>query len=614
MGIKNLFKKKASRQVRGHAPNTNKLNLKVAIYLNPGGWTDGRTDFGIVSGDQLALCSWTPPPQGQGGRAKVKGSDCGVAQGAAAITRRNPIWRFLFGEKNRIHVFGSYRTPAGRVNFTKKDEMIVFLPDTHLHMFRGSPADGFTRWEWEEPENQQGKWVRKSQVGELIELLKYCRQFKAAGGTKLKIIQLGDLVDIWHVQLICLQAHHFLLNELGVPLQGEDDTVPRNYWIDATVEGETARIKRVAYGIPPDDGSWWLMNNSSGWPNEVPAFDALVLFMEALRRRLKAKSEEFWRKFPVPTSLRWVTIDYTDWRKIYDEIKKRYPELNDYWSDFVAIPGNHDMFVEHPYLGFRYKYAFPPGRFNRTIFAKMKGADRQDAFQKMSNYGITYRDTQPVLTQYMDTTGKLPRFRNRVEEMETHVYWVDHEDDGRGCPTAAKLEDGATVDQITEQTKTKHGFLTGENNCIWFEHGHAFDAYNNRHTFFREDHPWNTFAEIMATGAGDLRSGFINTFIGISDKFKGYKEGGGPSPDSTKMKVGNKQLNQYCMERCQKIFKAKKGKMGIRLVVLAHTHYPWLIANPRKYSTYWQRQRFSVSALAKGIGKKVKKWVGKRSN
>ncbi len=109
-----VLQRKASRQARGRT-NTNWQNLMVEVYLNPGGWTDGRTDFGIVSGDQLALCSWKEPPPGQDARLNF----IDATKGDGAITADNPIRQFLGGAGPSLKVYASYRTPHKRIKFTE---------------------------------------------------------------------------------------------------------------------------------------------------------------------------------------------------------------------------------------------------------------------------------------------------------------------------------------------------------------------------------------------------------------------------------------------------------------------------------------------------------------
>ena len=144
----------------------------------------------------------------------------------------------------------------------------------------------------------------------------------------------------------------------------------------------------------------------------------------------------------------------------------------------------------------------------------------------------------------------------------------------------------------------------------------TFDAkklMKAKNVFFREDHAWKTPAEGLVSVFKDLRSGFHGTYIGLIDKFKGFKPDAGPSSDSKTMKIVNKKLNQFCLNRCQHIFRRSKKdreekRKGhkrnndkrpwrLRLVVMGHTHYPWLIVAPRRYSTFLQRKRRGLEKL-----------------
>lgn len=559
----------------------NKLDSPLGVYLNPGGWTDGRTDFAIVSADQIALCSWERPPDhfevDKSGLEKVrtKGRRDWVKYGAAApdetsIGADNLIFDFLDlyevipkNERHVKHVFGSYRIPIQpsnkdeeKIHFTERDEAIVFLPDIHMHLFRESGADAFTR---KEQLTVEGKQVTKrhSQVDRLVRFLDYCATFQRQACPKLKVIQLGDLVDIWHTQLICYVAHRYLCVQRK-PRKGVAEPEIRGIrYAYRPLNREAAKqynephvwLGASALVDMKDEHKarpYFRTVDSRDWPKNVNAFDAMALYL--MRNKLT--------HIPLSIKLQSFTVDYTSWDSIRNEIPRRYPELGDpesldsHWDSMVTVPGNHDMEVEHPYLGFRYKYKF--GKNITNVLGKTTFAEKCEARSIARDYGVK-------LFVGDDPTND-------------HVRWINHEDDEAEGPTATPLNQYTQLTATQKRKRKEHGFLTGKENCIWFEHGHAFDPYNNRHTFFREDRPRGAVDQTVG-----IKGGFMTTMNSVS---RGLKGKGVPQ---WLLRKANSKLNRYCGERCKKVIECKghgSDTQGpVHLVVLAHTHYPWLIGD-----------------------------------
>jgi len=674
---------KAAKQSIG-TQISNKLNTKIEVYLNAGGWTDGRTDFGIVSENQIALCSWRAPlPKKIHNRHWKAGPN--VQEQAAAIDPQNPIGRLIAfpttpGGQGRVHVFSSYKTPGTKsngdplVSFTEKNELIIFLPDMHMHLFRDTPPDGFSRWEetptryemsieWlfdhmaddEVPDDglsseivvedrikdrmpkdtATAKWWRRSQVEDLKNLLDFCDRFSESSGVKLKIVQLGDLVDVWHTQLICLEAHHFMYNQKQkAKKEKEQKTGWRiEYREDCALEfPDFALVQSVKLVELPEN---WQQSRAFNketkalgerhvcwdWedttPKSVNAFDALVMFLYAFGRRPAfakdgKKWTELYKTCKIPKRLLNVTIDdYTSWKSVYKTICDQYPELKYHWAKFVAVQGNHDMFVDHPYLKFRYKYAWPwPSVKKQNVFSSMTNPERQQVAQTADQYEI--RLFQKGFTLDRTKLVPVPKYSKKRSFKSDHVYWVNREDDEKSGPTADRLEDTKTLAEDERdgtlndlEQRTNHGSLMGKGDCIWLEHGHAFDPYNNKHSFFREDLAYGRIGGPVVKGATGkaIRGGFTGTAIGIGMKFADYDscKDTGPVPDRKLIIFANNLAGASAMERCQRILNKKGKEKGIRLVVLAHTHCPWLVDQPRERSTFHTRPYLWKSLVKRGV-------------
>jgi len=595
-----------TRQARNAQPASNLLAMKVRVYLNPGAWTGGRTDFGLVSQDQIAMASWLMPPDLYDAQhkkrpendrrdwSKVADTRQGansLTRGDGCITKDNPIYAFLergkdAGQRRVKHVFSSYRIPpvfnAKRdLDFTLQGELLIFLGDIHMHLFRECPADAFTK-------TQEGKNV--SLMADFKDFLVYCRAFKQGRAVPPAIYQLGDLVDIWHAQSICLEAHGHL-KDLIARQEEADKKQEKKEKKDSAKDKPAGSYKAfVVYEHAPTGKFVYFRDiltarelsperknaikprepkakvefrevDPTKWPQEVAPFDAMALYTH-LHKGTPYKC------FDQPMSAGIFSrcrqgrkINYASWESVYNAIKEQYPEMDDYWKDLVAVQGNHDMFVDHPYMEFLHEYGTGGILFKQDVEGRgfrAKGseqANRQKASAKMKKYGIRF---------WPPAGNKDPNYK------KAHVKWVWHEDDASDQPAGPTAAAVGTSGPI--ECRPEHGFLTGRKNCIWFEHGHAFDPYNNRHIFFRYDHRKMVMGGFPNTGnyvRGKFQNGpgYVKTIAGVDVG-----------------KAANMNLNDYVMRRCQAIFQAsekpEKKNSPVRLVALAHTHYPWLIVGP----------------------------------
>lgn len=490
----------ANRSVHGkNTPNT--FNQAVQCYVNVGAWTGGRTDLCIVSGSEVALCSWNAPPdpkkhkvrgvraKDQNDKDKPKFSSSGkVTDFIQSATATNKGFTLL----------GGYVAPGG-FKFTADSEAIIFLPDSHMNMFRESYCDAFCK---PQPSAVSGK---ASMAADMLALLKFYRNWKNSSCPGAKLIHLGDRVDIWHVQAVCLDAHRYLqeLVEQGEKEHGKGSVLSIPVFHDANYfVVERKKVKTGDRGIVKRDIV------PSSWPKNVDVFDALALFVE---------KNNLIKRVRLDGSLKGVVVDYSDYQSVEAAIQSRYPEITSAeWQLFdKLVRGNHDMDLNHPYLGDRYKY--------------------------------------PLDKPYLKSSGK-----------PADPWWDDWDD-------------------VTPGSTSPYGNVIGNNDCIWYEHGHAFDPYNHRKVFHREDKRAPE-PDLKMRLAPPIQAGFMSTLKFVRDAFtwEGTKGAKQALPGNVYYKgsgiAGDVGLEFYAYHRTRKVFdkhgKGKNGEKAVNLVVMGHTHVP----------------------------------------
>lgn len=521
----------ANRSAHGQS-NNNNLNTDVQCYMNVGAWTGGRTDVGIVSADEVALCSWRPTPDA--GTHKYRG--------VRAKNQLDQNDRWTFAQTGMVanfinaaataspgfQVLGGYVSPGG-FKFTNANEALVFLPDSHLNLFREFACDSFAK-----KVHTGGGYFKQSLVPDLVAFLNFYQLWKAGACPAAKLIHVGDRVDIWHTQAICLEAHSYLHLTLLANWEkehGKGSTTKIPYYHDATltVLDRKQAEADIAANLGAKKGITKCEVTLSDWPNNVDVFDAMALFAE--KNKLK--------DFRLSNSLKGRRVDYTSYQSIEAAIEAVYPEMTPaLWGLFdVKVRGNHDMDLDHPYMHDRYKY--------------------------------------PLDKKYLSFNPNCQDGRG---------WWPDHDEE--------------------DPSSTGHyGNVIGRNNCIWFEHGHVFDYYNHRKTFFREDirapEP-----DLKFRPAGPLPGGFMSTVGFVKDAFvwemsqeATYKHTGKMFYVASGI-VGDKVLEQYSYHRARRIFdkhaKGQNGESAVHLVVMGHTHVPHI----EDFASWQSGWRFAAGAFA----------------
>jgi hypothetical protein len=166
------------------------------FFLDVGGWYGNpkgfaHTDFGLVSGNYVLVCSWLNM---EGKRRGQKYHKYCVKH---RVTFTEKIRTFFDMPKGAI--VAHFKSPEP---FVSDKELIVFLPDLHLHLCRETVIDNFKFNCNFGAKNEKPKIV--SLEGELAEFLKCCQSLDA------KIIQVGDCFEVWEAQAHLIDDHMFL--------------------------------------------------------------------------------------------------------------------------------------------------------------------------------------------------------------------------------------------------------------------------------------------------------------------------------------------------------------------------------------------------------------------
>ena len=176
----------------GRHPTT--FDDSFVYYMDVGGWGRGdtgaaQTTFGLISGRDIYLCDWMNM-FGEGKDIALKDAKAATPPERWYEAPSAPIRDFLCEaqEKQRGFVLAAARAPeAGAL--TEKDQLIVVLPDLHLHLAFKQPLDYFAyRLKDDDP--------LSSLDPELRSLLDLANRFHAT------TVQAGDMYEGWESEVV----------------------------------------------------------------------------------------------------------------------------------------------------------------------------------------------------------------------------------------------------------------------------------------------------------------------------------------------------------------------------------------------------------------------------
>ncbi len=310
---------------RAEGAVANVANILKAVYVNAGWWGGDSTDFVLVSGCYVVQCSWLGDGEH---RCELKPGDDAEDQQAAQA-----IMRFLDGGRGRG---GANPTMLGfdEALIPLTDELMVFLGDMHIHIFKGSPFDTFTTGLGSE---------KRSLITDLRELLEHA----AGQGVSVEnIIQVGDCLDVWVTQIFM-----DVLCDLYVLAAGVTPTALARE-LGPILDKCSAFIKDV-----------WrpLTDNIDTVGNQEAAIRADFLRRASPKAVADIVIGTDYAKTLPNTPLLTNPLDFTDANAVEEAMKEVY---DDVWDMFTRVPGNHDNNVPNDYL--QQKYGRSSGLNNKN--------------------------------------------------------------------------------------------------------------------------------------------------------------------------------------------------------------------------------------------------------
>jgi hypothetical protein len=340
---------KVAKQAQGsNAVNT--VDTNIQAYLNPGAWTRGRTDFALVSGSDIVIYSLAPPPNDT---RRVRGTNAYAEE----QIKDTPAFRLVLALKDgpfpNIYFQGGYKPPTDFL-FTEPDELILFVPDMHINLFRGTAIDGFVT------APRPGK-LAESNISILAAFLDAISTFreKYAGRYKLQVIQMGDLMDVWIAQGVFLMAARYL-EEKKEAARKNNEPLDRISYCYNEITGEMYHSAGQSK-FPNYERTRTV--TFADWPKQANAFDAWMLCLFYLKAEKEAKKEDLWPFLPhqsVVDRLLKTSLDYSVLEQVEESIMKMYAEemKESQWNLLLSnrIRGNHDMKGDSSWLRDRHTH------------------------------------------------------------------------------------------------------------------------------------------------------------------------------------------------------------------------------------------------------------------
>lgn len=352
----------ARSHVIGAVENT--ANILKAIYVNAGGWGDGQTDFVIVCGKYVVLCSWIA----EGGHlCELKAGDDPQDKVAA-----EKIVNFLDSAKGKgaanpsMRAYDSAWTPL-----TADDApMLLLLGDLHIHLFKESPFDDFCTG------------FGSSKESLTRDFGKFLDHAHENGLGKEHIIQAGDCFEVWEAQILM-----DILCDAFVALAG---LAPQ------PLVRKLKPILDAAGKVAPDIWKPLLLNLEAGAKNER------AIREEYLKRASpKAVAEiilgkDYANSFSRGKPALGNPLDLTNPAAVEQAIRDAHDPI---WEKFTRIWGNHDNNLANKYLQQKYnrstgasgqQWSRECGKNNCIIVEhgnKLDAFNRREAYDK-PNHGF----------------------------------------------------------------------------------------------------------------------------------------------------------------------------------------------------------------------------------
>ena len=181
-------------------------SLPTAVFMDVGCWQTpnihGRamTTFGLVSGPYILLCSWLKIHEDeQNGKLIWKSDFIDEIMRKDNASIPPPIEKFLYesGKKQRGFIQKWVEAPS---SLTAPKELLIFIGDLHLHLYKGTFVD---RFQYSETKDSGLQSLEK----ELTMLLKDANSVSEKGDFNVTTVQTGDMYEIWESEIILREQY-----------------------------------------------------------------------------------------------------------------------------------------------------------------------------------------------------------------------------------------------------------------------------------------------------------------------------------------------------------------------------------------------------------------------
>jgi vacuolar-type H+-ATPase subunit H len=296
-----------SARSRLEAVVKNVYNKLKTIYVNAGCWGEGESDFVLVSGRYVVLCSWLTPG------AQLLPPAANPSDSAA---------------EKKIRGFLNVKTKTGQPSIqgcdrallplTDENQLFVFVGDLHVHLFTESLCDNFV--------SDDGNCVSlAAEFGRFIH-----HAVTAGGATSDQIVQVGDCFEVWESQILMHLACEAYLQAAGKPVQKRSQ---RDMCVTAACRGTSLELPNQPAGRSEAD----LRESFCTCASPEVAANILNLYVKP---SLPGFSDP---------------LDFTEAARVEERIRAVHSAIP--WNSFIQLRGNHDNGLANSWLEGRYKHS-----------------------------------------------------------------------------------------------------------------------------------------------------------------------------------------------------------------------------------------------------------------
>ncbi len=179
---------------------------KDLLYIDAGAWQgdengDFRTNFVLISGNGVALCNYYKVPSYD--KSNIDYLKYLGTKGEDEFKECEPILEFLKkidSKKPLSHLLYFYRSTSKPL--WDSNSLLIVIGDLHLHLFRqlgnseNALLDNFIKKE---------DGIRKSLEKDFCDFLNKIYEYKKSGNVGMKVVQAGDILDIWEIEYVFQQ-------------------------------------------------------------------------------------------------------------------------------------------------------------------------------------------------------------------------------------------------------------------------------------------------------------------------------------------------------------------------------------------------------------------------